>query len=128
VCHDDNALCDPGDVCVDGTCCDTACDEDCTVTDDDVGFDPDDCVKNIAGAGQCTGGWGPFIAAYDQCSTDSHANGPGTVDVDGCADVTYCQCHTILVGITPAGPEWDCLLDFEVITDNMGTHDECPSE
>lgn len=51
-------------------------------------------------------------------------------DVDGCADVTYAQCFTILVGIDQNGPVFECMLDFEIgeITVNMGTHDECPSQ
>ena len=102
----------------------------CTVTDADVGFDPDDCVQDVAGCGACTGGWDHHIAAYNQSSTDENAAGPVTVDVDGCADVTYAQCFTILVGIDQNGPVFECMLDFEIgeITENMGTHDECPSE
>lgn len=124
-CDDDNALCEPGDVCVDGTCCDTDCYEACSVTDDDVGYDPDDCVSNIAGAGQCTGGWGPFISSYTQSSTHYHAAGPGTVGVDGCADVTYARCKTIVVSLEPG---FDCIILPGLLTDNMGTHEECPTE
>lgn len=127
-CDDDSGLCDPGDVCVDGTCCDTASAGSCTVTDDDVGYDPDDCVENVAGAGQCTGGLGYHIASYSQCSTEENAAGPGTVDVDGCSVVTYSQCHTVLISIDPRGHVFACFPHDEMTTVNMGTHDECPSE
>jgi hypothetical protein len=128
VCDDDNALCDPGDVCVDGTCCDTASAGNCTVTDDDVGYEPDDCVENVAGAGQCTGGWGPFISSYTQSSTNQNAAGPGIVDVDGCANVTYAKCKTILVSLDPSGHVFECIILPGLTTENMGTHDECPTE
>lgn len=130
-CHYDNALCDPGDVCVEGTCCDTASAGGCTVTAADIGYNPTDCDRNYAGAGQCTGGWGHHIAyGWIQTPTHQNANGPGTVDVAGCADVTYAQCVTVPECLDPKGYIWNCVLDFELgnITDNMGTHDECPSE
>ena len=129
-CHYDDALCDPGDVCVEGTCCDTA-GTGCTVNGEDIGYNVNDCVRNLAGAGQCTGGWGYHIAfGWTQTSTHQNANGPGTVDVDGCADVTYARCLTVPEGLDNKGYVWNCVLDFAAgnITDNMGTHDECPSE
>ena len=122
--------CDANEVCVGVTCCDTASAVDCSVTDEDIGYDENDCVQNVAGAGQCLGGWGYHIAAYDQSSTHENAIGPGTVDVAGCADVTYARCMTVLVGISKDGPVFECWLDIASgnITENMGTHDECPSE
>ncbi len=130
VCDDDDANCDPGDVCVEGTCCDTA-GTGCTVNGADIGYNVNDCVKNVAGAGQCTGGWGTHIAfGWTQTPTHQNANGPGTVDVAGCANVTYAQCKTIFIGVSEDGPEWDCILDIASgnITAPFGTHDECPSE
>ena len=120
-------MCETGDVCVDGTCCDTASAGDCSVTDEDVGYDADDCIRDLPGAGQCRGGWGTFIAEWSQTSTHGNAIGPGTVDVAGCADVEYTECVTIFIGIGE-GHWFDCLWLPMVHTDNMGTHDECPSE
>ena len=108
-------------------CCNTASTGDCSVTDEDVGYDEDDCVRNMAGAGQCTGGWGYHIIAYEQSSTHENATGPGTVDVAGCAEVKYTRCQTIFIGLDK-GYWWDCIWWRTEHTQNMGTHDECPTE
>jgi hypothetical protein len=124
VCDDDNALCDPGDVCVDGTCCDTASAGDCVVTDEDLDYSPENCLPQPGG--QCKGGPGYHVAfGWEQTSTHQHQTGPGTVDISGCADVIYARCFTVWTA-----PFFECLLDEEAgnITENFGTHDECPSE
>ncbi len=124
-CHDDDSLCDPGDVCVNGTCCDTAWAGNCFVTAEDLDYAPENCLP-LPG-GQCGGGPGSHIAVgWEQAPTHQDQEGPGTVDVDGCADVTYAQCTTYWDG----GFGWQCLLDDHLgnITKNFGTHEECPSE
>lgn len=124
-CDDDSGLCDPGDVCVDGTCCDTASAGNCFVTAEDLDYAPENCLP-LPG-GQCAGGPGSHIAVgWEQAPTHQDQEGPGTVDVDGCADVTYAQCTTYWDG----GFGWQCLLDDHLgnITKNFGTHEKCPSE
>jgi len=112
----------------DGTCinCDSASAGDCSVTDEDIGFDADDCVSDWAGNGQCRGGPGGHIAAWDQLSsTDEDATGPNTEDADGCAIVQHVSCKNILVD--PLQLEFDCVPDYPTLTtENMGTHEICP--
>lgn len=95
----------------DGTCinCDSASAGDCSVTDEDVGFDADDCVPHLAGIGQCYGGGGD-IQTWDQVSsTDEDATGPNTEDIDGCATVHYWKCMNYFEGLQEGGLSYDCI-------------------
>ena len=124
-CEDDSGLCDPGDVCVDGTCCDTASAGDCVVTDEDLDYAPENCLPQPGG--QCKGGSGTYIAyGWEQTPTHQDQTGPGTVSISGCAEVTYATCTTYWDG----GFGWECLLDEDLGNQkkNFGTHEECPTE
>ncbi len=128
-CTPPNSWCrESDDTCIN---CDPNPAGDCNVTDEDIGFDANDCVSDVAGNGQCHGGVGGHIAAWDQLSsTHEDATGPNTVDVAGCANVHHISCKNLLIGFhdqPPYPPLFDCVPDLASdTTENMGTHEECP--